>query len=259
MKTIAVISTTGGAGRTTLAATLAVLLARRQRAVVAVDFDPQNLLGTHLGLDAFAHEGLARALVDGKEPWSGHTWRNAEGVLFSPHGELSLDERAQCDAHLAQTPQWLGSALGQIDLPATGVVLLDTPCFPSRQAEQAVRCADLVLCLVPPEPAACVTLVRRLPAMQALGARVVAIVNRLNPARDMQRDALALLRAAVGETVATDLRIHADAAMPEALARGTWFFDDAPHSQAAHDLQGIANWLDAWLRARAPGETGRPA
>jgi cellulose synthase operon protein YhjQ len=247
MKTIAVVSTAGGAGRTTLTAALAVLLARRGRPVVALDLDPQNLLGPHLGLDAFAQTGLGNALAAESDAWSSPTWRNEEGVLFAPYGELALAERTAAEVRLAARPQWLADALARLDLPASGVVLVDTPRYPSLQAEQAVRCADLVLCVTPLEPAACATIVRRLPALRATGADVKIVINRLNPARDMQRDALAMLRVAAGDQRALAERIHLDAAMPEAFARGSWLFDDAAHSQASHDLQALAGWLDTWL------------
>ena len=51
MFVIAVIGAGGGVGRTTLTAALATACARRGRPVLAVDFDPQNLRGMHLGLD----------------------------------------------------------------------------------------------------------------------------------------------------------------------------------------------------------------
>jgi cellulose synthase operon protein YhjQ len=252
MKTIAVVSTAGGTGRTTLSAALAVLLARRGRQVVALDLDPQNMLGAHLGIDGFAPAGIAQALLDETVAWHTHTWRNAEGVLFVPYGAVSLAQGAHCDARLAAEPQWLANALAQLDLPRDGVVLIDTARYPSQQAAQAVRCADLVLCVTPPEPAACATLVARLDGLRRDGANVRIIVNRLNPARDMQRDVLAMLAAALGDGVPLAQRVHLDVALPESFARGTWLFDDAPHSQASHDLQGLANWLDAWV-------TGAPA
>ncbi|MFM0727344.1 cellulose biosynthesis protein BcsQ [Paraburkholderia strydomiana] len=247
MKTIAVVSTAGGTGRTTLSAALAVLLARRGAQVVALDFDPQNMLGVHLGIDGLAPAGLAQALLDETHAWHAHTWRNAEGVLFVPYGEVSLAHSARCDARLAAEPRWLASALAQLDLPRDGVVLIDTARYPSQQAAQALRCADLVLCVTPPEPAACATLVARLDDLRRDGATLRIIVNRLNPARDMQRDVLAMLAAALGDGLPLAQRVHLDVAMPESFARGTWLFDDAPHSQASHDLHGLANWLDAWV------------
>ena len=51
-------------------------------------------------------------------------------------------------------------------------------------------------------------------------------------------------------------RIHVDAASARRFARGSWIFDDAPYSQASHDLNGVANWVDAWLAAGAAGRRG---
>lgn len=257
MKTVALVSTAGGAGRTTLTAALAVLMARRNRPVAALDLDPQNMLGAHLGLDTFAPAGLGQAIAEHARPWSGNTWRNAEGVLFAPHGETTPAERAAYEARLAVEPRWLADALALIDFPRHGVALVDTARIPSLQAEQAVRAADLVLCVTAPEPAACATLARRFGSLRDLGKTVKVVVNRLNPAREMQRDALALLRAAVGDALELAHRVHFDAAVPDSLARGGWIFDDVPHSQASHDLHGLANWLDAWLDASAEADSER--
>ncbi|RQT21200.1 cellulose biosynthesis protein BcsQ [Burkholderia contaminans] len=256
MKTIAITSTTGGAGRTTLTAALAVLLARRGRPVVAIEFDAQNLMGATLGLDSLAEHGLAQSVLGGGEPWHAHTWRNADGVLFVPYGQVDAAGAAACDARLAADPAWLSRSLDEIGLPADGVVLIDSARYPSTQAEQAIRRADLTLVVVPPEPTACATTVARLGALRAGGGELQIVVNRLNPARDMQRDALGMLRAVAGPASMLEQRIHVDAAVPEALARGSWIFDDAPYSQASHDLNGVANWVDTWLAAGAAGRRG---
>ncbi|MBR8145259.1 cellulose synthase operon protein YhjQ [Burkholderia sp. AU19243] len=259
MKTIAITSTTGGAGRTTLAGALAVLLARRGRSVVALELDAQNLMGATLGLDTLAEHGLAQSLLGhptDAAPWHAHTWRNADGVLFVPYGQVDAARAAACDARLAADPAWLSRALDEIALPADGVVLIDTARYPSPQAEQAIRRADLTLVVVPPEPAACATVAVRLDALRAGGGDLQIVVNRLNPARDMQRDAVAMLRTVAGPASMLEQRIHVDAAVPESLARGSWIFDDAPYSQASHDLNGVANWVDAWLEAAAAGRAG---
>ncbi|WP_244818041.1 cellulose biosynthesis protein BcsQ [Caballeronia sp. Lep1P3] len=253
MKTIALISTVGGAGRTTLAAMLATLLARRARAVVALDFDPENMLGAYLGLDTLAPNGIGAALAGQAGAWHDHTWRNDEGVLFVPHGKLTLAQAAACNARLAANPRWLARAIGEIGLGENGVVLVDTPRYPSQHADQAARSADLVLCVCPPEPAACATLVAHLPALREACADVRIVVNRLNPAREMQRDLLAMLRHAAGGGALAH-RIHVEAAMGEAFARGVWIVDAAPQSQASHDLHGLAQFVDAWLPAQASGE-----
>ncbi|MEC5407297.1 cellulose biosynthesis protein BcsQ [Paraburkholderia sp. MPAMCS5] len=263
MKTIAILSTAGGAGRTTLTAALAMLLARRGRPVVAVDFDPQNLLGAHLGLDELPPAGIGAAITS-DAPWHAHTWSNEEGVLFVPYGEMpdapdgALASLPPTTLRLAEEPDWLARSLGGIDLPGQGVVLIDTPRYPSMHAAQALRCADLVVCVTPPEPGALATLVRHLPKLRAAGKRPLFVLNRLNPAREMQRDALSMLTAALGRGVAPVMRLHADAALPEAFARGSWLFDDAPYSQTSHDLHGLASAVEEQLAAldessRVPG------
>ena len=256
MKTIAVVSTSGGAGRTTLSAALAVLLARRGRPVVAIDFDPQNLLGAHLGLDTLAERGLAQTLLGADAPWHAHTWRSADNVLFVPYGLVDAAGAAGCEARLVADPDWLSRALGEIALPAHGVALIDVARYPSQHAKVAIRSADLTLCVVPPEPAACASVSARLGALKAAAAEFRIVVNRLHPARDMQRDALTMLRAVTGPSVILDTRIHLDAAVPESFARGSWIFDDVPYSQVSHDLHGVANWLDAWLGTHAARRRG---
>lgn len=147
-------------------------------------------------------------------------------------------------------------ALDEIALPAGVVVLVDASHYPSPQAEQAIRSADLALVVVPPEPTACAMVTARLGTLRAGGGELKIVVSRLNPARDMQRDALVLLRAVAGPASMLEQRIHVDAAVLEALAHGSCVFDDSPYSQTSHDLNGIASWVDASLAAAAAGRTG---
>jgi hypothetical protein len=58
---------------------------------------------------------------------------------------------------------------------------------------------------------------------------------------------LVLLRDTLGSALSS-YRIHADAGIPEALARDENFCRSAPHSQAAHDMQGLASWLSQWVK-----------
>ena len=253
MNVIAVVSATGGAGRTTVCGSLAVLLARRRHEVVALELDNQNVLSVYLGLDALPGRGLVQALLDGRSAWHAQTFRSAEGVLFVPHGALDGEQASACDARLATMPCWLRSVLADIDVQGDGVVMLDTARYPSALTMQAVRCADLVLYVSTPDPAAAVSLGAVLAPIRRCAAALHVVVNRVNPAHPMQADVLALLRVKVGEATLLPQRLHLDAAVPDAFARGAWVFDDAPSSQMSHDLHGLAKWLDEWLVARAGG------
>jgi hypothetical protein len=70
--------------------------------------------------------------------------------------------------------------------------------------------------------------------------------NGVYPARQLHHDVLTMLKARIGADALLPQRVHLDDAVPQAYARGGYFFDDAPHSQTSHDLQGVANWLAAW-------------
>jgi cellulose synthase operon protein YhjQ len=248
MKIIAVTSTCGGAGKTTLVASLAVLLARRQVPALAIELSVQNMLGTFLGLRDVPSAGLLVHALDQQGPWRAATYRNEDGVLFVPFGRAGTADSIAFDAALANDPDWLVDRLRLIDLPEHAVVLLDAARLPDVKALQAIHCADLALCVTRPEPLANASLVQHLDALRQ-GSRVFRIVvNGVSPAHPLHYDMLTMLRARVGSDVVLPLRIHLDSAVPESYAHGAHPFDFAPHSQASHDLQGLANWLAEWVK-----------
>ena len=246
MKTIAIVSVAGGTGKTTLTAALAVLLARRKRSVVAVEMDEQNMLGTFLGLRAIPDSGLATHALSPDEPWHASTYRSNEGVLFVPFGALQAGAHLSFDILLGQRADWLGRSLQEISLPDDGIVLIDTARFPSEKALQAVRCAVLVLCVARPDPYGCVLLANHFEVLQRHSKVLKILGNGVYPARQLHHDALAMLKNRIGAEALLAQRVHLDEVVPQAYARGGYFFDDAPHSQTSHDLQGLANWLSAW-------------
>jgi len=246
MKTVAIISVTGGAGKTTLTAALAVLLARRHRPVVAVELDEQNILGTFLGLRKIPSNGLATHTLSRDAPWHASTYRSNEGVMFVPFGAVDADAHLSFDSLLGQRADWLGNCLREISLPADGIVLIDTARFPSEKALQAVRCADLVLCVARPDPHGCVLLATHFDVLQRNSKTLKVLSNGVYPARQLHHDAIALLKNRIGAETLLSQRVHLDEVVPQAYAHGGYFFDDAPHSQTSHDLQGLANWLSAW-------------
>lgn len=249
MKTIAITSTCGGVGKTTLVASLAVLLARRQLPVVVVELSAQNLLGTLLGLPDVPSEGLLAHALDQHGPWHDSTYRNDEGVIFVPFGAADVVDSVAFDAALADDPEWLADNLRKIDLPADGVALLDATCLPDVRAIQAIHCADLVLCVTRPEPLANASLAQYAHIMREDSGRFRIVANGVSPAHPLHYEMLTMLRACVGADILLPLRIHLDDSVPESYARGAYCFDIAPHSQASHDLQGLGNWLAEWVKS----------
>jgi cellulose biosynthesis protein BcsQ len=76
MNTVAIVSTTGGAGRSTLTAELASLLAQRKHPALALECDPANVLGFHFGMRD--SRGWPRCLSRRTDPWRVGTRRTTQ-------------------------------------------------------------------------------------------------------------------------------------------------------------------------------------
>ncbi len=250
--TIAIVSTTGGAGRSTLTAELASLLTWRKHAVLAVECDPRNVLGFHFGLRDIPANGIGAHLHDpSPSAWAASGQRSDDGVLFVPWGDS-----AELGAIERLASNWLARQIAQVDLPSRSAVLIDTAPWPSAYADQAIDAADLVLVLVPAQPETCLTLRRLTDSLAARGKTVRYLATRLQPARQLHVDIVAMLQATLGQAM-LPYHVHEDSSVPEALARSECFSRSTPHSQAAHDLNGLASWLSAWMESTAL--TGSPA
>lgn len=248
MKTIAVISSVGGAGRTTFTAILAGLLAARRHTTLAVECDPCNVLALYGGLREPASQGLASYVLATARQVADAALESDEGVLWLPWGGVPDSEQGGAiTATLYDRPAWLRDLLARLDLPAYGVTLVDAATWPSVYAAQAIEAADLVLVVVPPQPLACATLPRLRAELKTRGKPCVYVANAVSPASQLHADILSMLRHALGSELSA-YRIHVDTGVPEALARNQRFQLASPHSQAAHDMQGLASWLSSWIK-----------
>jgi cellulose synthase operon protein YhjQ len=238
MLILALVSTGGGAGRSTLTATLADVWRRRGRAVLALDLDPHNGLALQLGAAHRPSAGLASAVLAGKA-WHETAQSNSDGVSFVPNGETSPAEQLRFAELLGTQPRWLAQELSRIALPPEAIVLVDTPRLPSVQAAHAIGVADLVLGVLAPDAASYAQL-DRLESLRPQQTRYV--LNGFEPQRPLQHDLRLLLRDELGDRLAP-LALHHDASIVDAQARNRALLDDAPHSQAAEDVQLLASWL----------------
>ena len=257
MKTVARVSATGGAGRTTFTAELASLVAARGHRALAVECDPRNVLALHFGLRESARDGLISHLAGQTEAWARAALQSDDGVLVLPWGSEEEEggadaTQADAGAALDTRPHWLRDLLARVDLPRNALALVDCAAWPSPHARQAIDAADLVFALVTPDAAACATLPRLNAALRRAGKESVFVANAVVPARALHTDILALLRERLGDALLPYV-VHADSGVPAALAGGEGFCSAAPASQAAHDLNGIASWLAQWAGEPAEG------
>jgi cellulose synthase operon protein YhjQ len=252
MPSLAVISLAGGVGRTTLAATLATLAARAGHTSLAVDWDPQNLLALHFGLEQPPAEGLAANAASGR-PWQDSALRSAEGAVVLPFGRLNVAQLRDWYPQMARQRGWLAERLAQIDLqPPPGGrqwTFIDTPRSPSLLTEQAMLAADAVLLVLRADPAA----LALLPEALVLAAErpLLVVVNGFDASRPLQQGVRAALQARLGDRLVPHM-VHRDEAVPEAWARLASLPEQAPHAQATHDMFGLLRWLEARLLPGLP-------
>lgn len=240
---IALVSTRGGAGRSTLTATLADIWRRRSQPVLLVDIDPHNGLALDLGAAQRPPAGLVTQHLNGL-PWQDSAQSNTDGLSFLPCGEASGAQYRAFEAELLAQPHWLREQLARLLLPEQALILIDTPRLPSIAAQHAIQIADRVLCVLTPD-ASSYSQLDRVESLRPQATRYV--INQFEPLRPLQRDLRVLLREELGARLAP-FTIHRDASIADAQARNSALLDDAPRSQAAEDAQLLASWLSKDLQ-----------
>jgi cellulose synthase operon protein YhjQ len=232
---IAIVSAAGGVGRSTLTASLATLFAQREIAVLALDFDPQNLLSTLLGSDEASLSGLLPDFLTRKE-FGKSALVNSNEVACLPFGRANEASLVTFEQHLRAEPEWLKKCIAQIDYPSGAFLLMDTPRLPSLYARQAMVAADLVLAVLAPDvrslallPVVETTLSRCAPRNQ-----LIYVVNGLDSTRTLQSDLLARFRSTLQMRL-SPYPVHRDEAIPRAVANRTNLQSLSPDSLVTHD------------------------
>lgn len=148
MHVIAIVSTKGGVGKTTVAASLAGALAAAGDAVLAVDVDPQGGLSSALGAPNLS-PGLYEVLL------RGHGMESA--IQRGPMPTLDLlpaePDLAAADVELRERPHWRSSLKNALATVANrySIVVLDTPPGQRVLTYAAISAADAVVVASPYE------------------------------------------------------------------------------------------------------------
>ncbi|PTD99522.1 cellulose synthase operon protein YhjQ/BcsQ [Pandoraea apista] len=244
---IAVVSSAGGAGRSTVTAHLATQLAHASHPVAVLELDAQNSIGALLGLRDTCGKGV---LTPGVAPdnWRSVLCDTPAGVPLLPAGRTDAVTFASLGQWLRQDTGGLRRQLNALGLAAGTRVLIDTQRLPDVLAQAAIAAADLVLGVLPVTSTGYVTQ----PDLIAAGAgrRLQMVPNLAAASSALNNDILHLMQARGGEAV-VPLRIHRDDAVGTAAASGQTLSVAGPGSQAALDFVHLTAWL---LRATIPGD-----
>jgi chromosome partitioning protein len=191
----------GGAGKTTLAAHLAIAWAGQGSSVALVDIDPQGSLAAWHALRAERFDGKSGidfAAITG--------WRTAAEV-----------ERRARDHD---------------------IVVIDSPPHAETEAKLAIRAARLVVMPVQPSPMDVWATKPTLDLAKQEKVRVLLVLNRVPPRANLTEAMLAKL-AALDAHVA-DARIGNRVALATSLAEGLGITEAAPSSRAAEEIVAAA-------------------
>lgn len=240
MFVFAIVSGNGGAGRTTVTANLASLMARRGRKVLALDMDPRNALGLHLGLPLDEHDGFAARLAAGTA-WNEAAFVSSDQVQILPFGELTEDQRLSLEIQMMREPAWLSRRLAQLQLSEQSIVLIDTPRLPSVYASQGMSAAHGVLNVLTADTLSYAQIPQIEASISSAERKTFHLLNQIEGTRRLQGDLIQLMRHELGERL-SPYALHRDEAIAESFASNCSLLDHAPHSQVTHDFQGLTTW-----------------
>ena len=249
MPLVVVSSPKGGAGKTTLAANLAVAMQQRGWRITALDFDSQNALRFHLAPETGDRDGLARATCEGR-PWRDLRIQTRTGVELVPFGPSTGAERSRMDGLL--TIQRLRDELAELEHAGADLILADTAPGEGPLQERLEQLADLGLAVFLADGGS----MALLPSYRG-GAFLrppqpgepprFGVLNQADMRRRLSRDIAAFVSARCGARFLGSIRY--DEAVAEAAASGRTVLEaEGEEVGAAGDLRRLGARIDQLVR-----------
>lgn len=239
----------GGVGKTMLTANIAYALQRLGMKVIAIDFDPQNALRHHFGIDLQDGRGYAAAARH-VDDWRSLLRETRSGVRLLLYGDVTPEERRGFDDMLTRSPHFLRDRVRPLLNEPNTVLLIDLPPGPSP-ALDAVTGIDPLCIAVLLADTASTALLPIVERGDYFGPRALQrtyyIVNQYDIRNALNRDVSAFLRERLGSSLLGV--VHRDEAVKEAHARQISIFQHAYASAAVEDLTNIALNIQRMLRA----------
>ncbi len=144
MPLIVINSPKGGVGKTTLAAHIAAILAKRGHPVLALDLDTQNSLRLHLGMSIRDEAGYANAL-DHQPRWQNAVVETPAGVRLLPFGGSEPRRVLEVEMALLNRPDLLTAPVREMLADPAQFVIVDTSPGPSPALTALTPLADLIV------------------------------------------------------------------------------------------------------------------
>jgi cellulose synthase operon protein YhjQ len=243
VKIVSFISGKGGVGKSTVCANLAAALAKRNKKVVVIDFDPQNSQRLHLGLNADEIAGLVREGIDVSSLFD-----SPFGVHFIPFGRATELDLEQFRQQLVSNPEWLRDRIASLAVCEFDYAFIDTPSGASVYVEQALKATNKAIVVALPDAASFITLeqTNRLIAQHTISNlqyegsfRLVNQMPKESRLAHQMRDVI----FADKTTPVVPLVIHKDPSVPQSLAYERPVTEYQANSIASLDFQHLADWL----------------
>ncbi|MFS2160421.1 cellulose biosynthesis protein BcsQ [Pseudomonas sp. Pseusp122] len=246
---LAVVSSKGGVGKSTLSAALSAHLKLDGGKTIAIDLDPQNALQYHLGVTSGV-DGVSNATLTDMS-FGSLLLSGQGGTLFLPYGEISESGRRRVERTIESNHYWLASHLARMDLTDRDVVVLDTPPGRTLYMEQALQVADEILVVTTADTASFMALEQMNLLLEgSVGGlnqpRAHYVINLFDASRPLSLDVCELLKRRYG----TDLLgvVSLDHSISEDLAYGVNPLLSYLDSPVRQQVSALADALKANIR-----------
>ncbi|WP_397457547.1 cellulose biosynthesis protein BcsQ [Pseudomonas asplenii] len=250
---VAVVSTRGGVGRSTLASLLAVLLNSADRQALVLELDPQNAQHQHLGILPQA-TGICRASLEGRG-WQDLAKSGYASTRLLAFGESEPQQLHTLERQLENDPHWLARHLATLGLGTHDTLIIDTAAGSSVFQEQALHMADLIIAVVRPDAASHAALDHLVSTLAPhLGGERPAtcwfVINGVDSSHGLSVDIAQILENQLKHQLLGT--VAWDEAISEALAYECNPFEQAADAQGCRDILAIADKLHDQLEPRLP-------
>lgn len=240
---IALVSPTGGAGRTSLAIAAASHLCMLGRQVTLVQADPINNIEFQLGYTESSTHGLGQALLQGEG--LEHALRTTDaGFRLLPFGQVGAAQQQAIDQLLIEQPQRLTDLFQHEQFSNDSVVIIDLPRWPAPWCKTVMALSDLNIVTLVPDSVSILGIDTLLPDLLEGRGASYFLMNRFDSAKVLHLDVWTLCKMKLSHRL-LPFYLHEDQALPESLAAGLALADYAPRSQLVDDQQKLCNWIDA--------------